>query len=117
MALLSEYSTLQRNVPILCVKTFEEVYYTIVKHKKGGSLTYILINLIAQKVESLSINYHRIEIHALITDNDLGVFDVSSISNFLLPLPEFEGYGYKHGNNLSLYYIIDSEWNGLLKDM
>ena len=53
-----------------------------------------------------------------LTENDiLSVFDVSSIDNFVLLLPELGGYGYTNDNKISLYYIIDSDWNELNNNM
>ena len=60
----------------------------------------------AKTIESLSLNFHNIV--SLI---------FSSIDNFVLLLPELGGYGYTNDNKLSLYYIIDSDWNELNKDM
>ena len=64
------------------------------------------------------MKFHNISIDMSLTDNDiLSVFDASSIDNFVLLLPELGGYGYKNDSKLSLYYIIDSDWNELNKDM
>ena len=53
-----------------------------------------------------------------LTENDiLSVFDFSSIDNFVILLPEHGGYGYTNDDKLSLYYMIDSDWNELNEDM
>ena len=72
----------------------------------------------AKTIESLSINFHNINIDMSLIDNGiLSVFDVSSIVNLVLLLPELRRYGYTNDNKISLYYIIDSDWNELNNNM
>ena len=114
------YSTLRMNRPISCVRTFKDLYYVIIReNKKVEDLRCVPILFeYAKTIESLSMNFHNINIDMSLTDNDiLSVFDVSSIGNFVLLLPELGGYGYTNDSKLSLYYIIDSDWNELNKDM
>ena len=114
------YSTLRMNRPISCVRTFKDLYYVIIRENKkveGLRCVPILFEY-AKTVESLSMNFHNISIDMSLTDNDiLRVFDASSIGNFVLLLPELGGYGYINDSKLSLYYIIDSDWNELNEDM
>ena len=114
------YSTLRMNRPISCVRTFQDLYYVIIrKNKKVEGLRCVPILFeYAKTIESLSLNFHNININMSLTENDiLGDFDVTSIDNFVLLLPELGGCGYTNDNKLSLYYIIDSDWNELNKDM
>ena len=119
-SVINLYSTLRMNRPISCVRTFQDLYYVIIrKNKKVEGLRCVPILFEYTKIiESLPLNFHNININMSLTDKDLlSVFDVSSIDNFVLLLLELGGYGYKNDNKLSLYFIIDSEWNELNKDM
>ena len=67
--------------------------------------------------ESLSINFHNININTSLPDNTIrSVCDVSLIF-FVLLLLKFGGYGYTNDSKLSIYYIINFNWNELITDM
>ena len=61
--------------------------------------------------------YHRVAIDMSITDDEKSIIDFTTISNYVLLLPELGGYGYTIADTLSLYYIIDSEWKELDNNM
>ena len=60
--------------------------------------------------------YHRVVIDMSITDDEKSIIDLTTISNYVLLLPELGGYGYTITDILSLYYSIDSEWKELDKN-
>ena len=66
-----------------------------------------------KSIDSLSMVYHTIIIDMSKREDELCNIDTTSISNYVLLLPELGEFGYTNIDNMSLYYIIDSEWKEL----
>ena len=63
--------------------------------------------------DSLSMNFHNVELNDEMTDMELNIMDVDSITRYVLLLPELNKMGYNHISKNGSYYIIDSDWNEL----
>ena len=52
-----------------------------------------------------------------ITDFSLNSFGINIINRYVMLLPEIGAYGYHLMHDMSLYYIIDLDWNKLNDNM
>ena len=110
----SIYSELQRNKPLSCVKIFADGHYFMVKdittkNVQGFPVSFQYLKII----NTLSMVYHNVVVDMSKTDDRLCNVDTTTISNYLLLLPELGEHGYITIDIPSVYYIIDSQWNKL----
>ena len=112
--LSSIHTALQRNRPVSCVRTINDCFYVVVRNMYSKKVEGFPISFQYQKsIDSLSMVYHAIIIDMSKKEDELCNIDTTSISNYVLLLPELGEFGYTNIDNMSLYYIIDSEWKEL----
>ena len=112
--LSSIHTALQRNRPVSCVRTINDCFYVVVRNMYSKKVEGFPISFQYQKsIDSLSMVYHTIIIDMSKKEDELCNIDTTSISNYVLLLPELGEFGYTNIDNMSLYYIIDSEWKEL----
>ena len=113
----SLYSIFRRNRPISCIMTKHNCYYAIVKTTSSVMMKgqQIIINY-DSTFKSLNMNFHKVNMNEA-SYLDLHELKEESISKYILLLPKLGELGYANNQNTNLYYIIDSEWNELNKNM
>ena len=95
--------------------TVNNRYYAVIQRNKGVENMYgIEIECkYFEPIESLDIYFHNIEVDMKVTDFSMKHLIKASINRFMLLLPKIATSGCNMIEELSLYYIIDSEWNEL----
>ena len=113
----SLYSTFRRNRPISGIMTKQNSFYAIVKTSSSEIMKgqQIIINY-DSTFKTLNMNFHKVNMNEA-SYLDLHELKEESISKYIFFLPKLGELGYANNKNTNLYYIIDSEWNELNKNM
>ena len=106
-------SSYRRNRPISAIQSNNKKIYAIIQHSQGLLHAFHIRVSYLKTYNSLSMNFHQVEINENITDLQLRQIDESSFKRYILLLPELSRVGYNTISGCGSYYIIDSEWNEL----
>ena len=94
------------------------IYYIVVTPKcseiqNGINVTFQYVS----SIPTLSMHFHEMKMDLSMSKKDLASFKADDIDSFLLLLPQVTLKGFINVESMSLYYVIDSNWNELDEEL